>query len=119
MKKHQTCPNCGRTLQIVYRPTNSFFQRIGLDNGIFCRSCNARLSVSNRQGFIASVFFIPYIAILSWNIFVAQYGMTHYGFEKLDQYWVIISICIIVVGIVVQSRNKAYVLHRNPSSNAN
>jgi hypothetical protein len=119
MKKSQTCPRCGRELSIAFRPTNAFFQRIGLENGIFCRSCNARVRLRVTSSYLALIFYLPYFAVLSWNIFVAQYGMKHYGFGKLDEYWVVLSIGILAVGIFVQSRNKAYVLHDNPSNKAN
>ncbi|MEN8260724.1 MAG: hypothetical protein ABFS02_09090 [Pseudomonadota bacterium] len=117
MKKHQTCPQCGSELEIVFRPTNSFFNKIGLDNGMFCSSCIARISITIRNSYLALAFYIPYIALQSWNVFVAQYGMEHYGLEKVDNYWLFIAICILIVGVFILARNKVYVLHKNPSNN--
>ena len=119
MKTHQTCPHCKRALEIVFRHTNSFLQKIGLDNGMFCRSCGARVRLRVTSSYLALIFYLPYFTVLSWNIFAAQYGMKHYGFGKLDELWVVLSIGILVVGIFVQWRNKVYVLHDSPSRKAN
>jgi hypothetical protein len=113
MRKKQVCPQCGRELKIVFRPSTSLFKKIGLDNAMFCSNCKARLSLHIKPSYLAVIFYLPYLAVLTWNIFVAQYGMKNYGFEKLDYLWIILSLAILAVGIVVQSQNKVYVLHKH------
>ena len=119
MKKQPTCPRCGRELIIAFRPTNRICERIGLDDGMYCNRCNARVRASIKNSYLVLVSFIPYIALLSWNIFVAQYGMEHYGLKKIDQFWLFISMCILIVGLVIQTRTKVYVLHKNISNKEN
>jgi hypothetical protein len=87
MTIHHTCPKCGIKLNIAFKPTNTLFEKIRLNNGLFCSSCDARLKVNIRSSYLALIFFIPYIVVLSWNIFVAQYGMERFGLDKIDQIW--------------------------------
>jgi hypothetical protein len=61
---------------------------------------------------LAYIFYFPYLAVLSWNIFVAQYGMKHYGFAKLDPLWAVASLGFLAVGIIILARSKVYVLHK-------
>lgn len=116
MSTQHKCPKCGSELNIAFKPTNKFFEKIRLENGLFCNSCEARIKVNYRTSYFALILFVPYIAALSWNLFVNLYGMEHFGLDKLDQMWLILAICLFIIGVLIQSRYKVYVLYGKPSN---
>ena len=106
-----TCPNCGEPVDVIYRPTNRFFERMGLSDGIHCDSCGARLSYSSGHDSLTTIAGLPYVLMLAWNVFVAQYGERRYGLEKIDIEWLVVSLLVFGVAIVLQWKNRRLVVN--------
>jgi hypothetical protein len=119
----KTCPNCKKKLSVINKPTKEIYEKIDLANGIFCKFCGVRLSYTNKKSYLTIVVFIlsiPYVSILIWNIYVAQYGKEHFSLEQIDQLWLLISF-ILFIGIFLyeKRRNRTYILHKKAFENEN
>ena len=103
------CPNCNEVLEITYKPTSPFLQRIGLANGLFCARCDTRLKPKVSR--LSLLFYLPYSVVLLWNVFVNIFGSQQFGLTKVDTFWVLMSLLVFVGGLIQQIRKGGYTVY--------